>query len=429
MLLKIFSSSLYVLHTKALLTFVSPLLTFVGEGPPLPTLTLDRLHSSPPPRTGVGGGIQATEQSPCWAPRHLASPTCGGAGEPADPATCQLTHPRLHSSPCAPTWASVVRGDGACAVKSSSPAQQPAVLAAEFTALYDRCLASGLKARVVLNYAAGRQTFTVSCSFPVPAETSAAAGRRHCRHRRHRRRGRAATAAPADPARASPSTAPLPVVAMPRPATPRPTTPVQSPETTPPPVKKTRKRKNEVKLLRDCGEDSEILLSPPPSRGSLTSPPPSSPTSPPASIQLHYQPAQPSDQSSPEVPELLTLEPASQLLEPALPPEMPAMPPSAAPSPPTPTPMPTSPLQPASRPPASLAPANSSQSSPAGQPQPSPGYTVVFKWCPNCKKSLVDSREFECYTCQDRRYYYEEEWLGDWMVYECLVWMSRIYVF
>jgi hypothetical protein len=37
---------------------------------------------------------------------------------------------------------------------------------------------------------------------------------------------------------------------------------------------------------------------------------------------------------------------------------------------------------------------------------------MVFKWCPSCTKSLVDSREFECYACQDRRYYYEEEWLG-----------------
>ncbi len=60
----------------------------------------------------------------------------------------------------------MVRGDGACALKSSSPAQQPAVIAAEFTALYDRCLGSGLKACVVFNHAAGRQMLTVSCSFP-----------------------------------------------------------------------------------------------------------------------------------------------------------------------------------------------------------------------------------------------------------------------
>jgi hypothetical protein len=66
----------------------------------------------PPPRAGVGGGIQAV-QSPCWAPRHLASPTCGVAGEPAAPARCQLTHLRPYSMPRALTWASVVRGEGA----------------------------------------------------------------------------------------------------------------------------------------------------------------------------------------------------------------------------------------------------------------------------------------------------------------------------
>jgi hypothetical protein len=42
-----------------------------------------------------------------------------------------------------------------------------------------------------------------------------------------------------------------------------------------------------------------------------------------------------------------------------------------------------------------------------------PGYILVFKWCPNCKTSLIDSRDFECYACQDRRYYcslkYKEE--------------------
>jgi ribosomal protein L33 len=35
----------------------------------------------------------------------------------------------------------------------------------------------------------------------------------------------------------------------------------------------------------------------------------------------------------------------------------------------------------------------------------SPGYTLVFKWCPNCNSNLIDSRDFECYACQDRRYY------------------------
>jgi hypothetical protein len=70
----------------------------------------------PPPRAGAGRGIQDAVWSPCRAPRHLASPTCGVAGEPGVPAGSQLAHPRPYNSPCAPTWASVVRGEGLCAV-------------------------------------------------------------------------------------------------------------------------------------------------------------------------------------------------------------------------------------------------------------------------------------------------------------------------
>jgi hypothetical protein len=102
-------------------------------------------------------------------PRHLASPICGVAGQPAMLAGNQLTHPRSYNSPGAPTWASVARGEGACAVKNIRPLQQPAVSAEDFTALYERCLASGLKARVVFSHAAGCQTISVSCTFPVPA--------------------------------------------------------------------------------------------------------------------------------------------------------------------------------------------------------------------------------------------------------------------
>jgi hypothetical protein len=150
----------------------------------------------------------------------------------------QLTHPRSHISPCAPTWASVVRGEGARAAKTSRPSQQPAVIAAEFTALYDQCLASGLRARVVFNHVDGQQTMTVSCSFPAPAETSAATGRRRRRHRRRQRRGRAATGAPDVPAQAAPSTTTVPaVVSMPKPTSPQPGLTVQSPETAPPPLK------------------------------------------------------------------------------------------------------------------------------------------------------------------------------------------------
>jgi hypothetical protein len=173
-------------------------------------------------------------------------------------------------------------------VKTTSPSQQPPVLAADFTALYDRCLASGLKARVVFSHAAGQQILTVSCSFPVTAETSVATGRHRRRHRHRRRRGRAATDAPDAPARTTPSATAPPVV-----STPQPVILTQSPGTAPPPVKKPRKRRNEVELLRDYGESSEILLSPPPSRGSPLFLPPSSPTPPPASVRRISQPAPP----------------------------------------------------------------------------------------------------------------------------------------
>jgi hypothetical protein len=101
------------------------------------------------------------------------------------------------------------------------------------------------------------------------------------------------------------------------------------PKTAPPPVKKPRKRRNEVELLRDCGESNEILLSPPPSRGSPLSPPL------PASSRQPSQPTPPSDHPAPETTELLRLEPASPLLEPTEPPEMPTTPPSTAPPPPS----------------------------------------------------------------------------------------------
>jgi hypothetical protein len=99
-------------------------------------------------------------------------------------------------------WASVARGDAngrvekTTCTESSSP---PAVAAADFLALFKRCMASGLKARMVINHAAGCQAITVTCNLPASAETAPTAGRRRCR----RRRSRAATAAHAVPAQSS----------------------------------------------------------------------------------------------------------------------------------------------------------------------------------------------------------------------------------
>ncbi len=82
---------------------------------------------------------------------------------------------------------------------------QPSVTAADFSALYQRCMASGLKACVTISYVVGCQIFTVTCTLPVPAVIDTTAGR--CR-RRWRRCGRAATAADVKPAQFSPPVAP-----------------------------------------------------------------------------------------------------------------------------------------------------------------------------------------------------------------------------
>jgi hypothetical protein len=197
-------------------------------------------------------------------PPRLPHP--GVAGAPAGPAGSQLTNtntsPRPSTSLGSPTWASVVRGE-ARREKPACPEPQPAVItAADFSALYQRCMASSLKARVIISHAAGCQVLTVSCSIPVPAVTDTAAGRRH---RRRRRRGRATTAACEEPAlpsslpvAAAGGDPPLPALSTPPHTSPTP----PSPEFLTPPAKRTRRRRNEVELLRDHVDDNEMLLSP-----------------------------------------------------------------------------------------------------------------------------------------------------------------------
>ncbi len=125
----------------------------------------------------------AVNQSP---PTPPCLPLLGVAGRRARPAGCQPSTP---SSPCPhtsqgpPTWASVASGE-ACARVEKNTCPGSVVTAAEFSALYERCMASGLKARLVISHAAGCQAITVSCSLPVLAKTAAAAGRRRYRRRR-----------------------------------------------------------------------------------------------------------------------------------------------------------------------------------------------------------------------------------------------------
>jgi hypothetical protein len=74
------------------------------------------------------------------------------------------------------------------------------------------------------------------------------------------------------------------------------------------------------------------------------------------------------------------------------------------------SPSPTCPPAPSAAQPANTAPAATAL---ASRSAPRPGYTLVLIWCPTCKKSLIDNRDYECYMCQERRYYlsleYEEE--------------------
>ncbi len=177
-----------------------------------------------------------------------------------------------------PTWASTVRGaphreDPTC------PRPPPAVCAADVTALYDRCLADRPKACIVISHAAGVQVLTVTCSMPAPAETAAAAGRRHCCHRCRRRRGRTFTAVGIVPAQ---PTNPVATTSAGRLASPLSRAPLPSspPEIVSPPTKKTRRQRNEVELLWDLEPEGEFLLSPlscpatPPSREPTPSLPP-----------------------------------------------------------------------------------------------------------------------------------------------------------
>ncbi len=242
-------------------------------------------------------------------------------------------------------------------MKQSCPEQQPVVIAADFMALFDRCLASGLKARLIFSHAAGHQVLTVTCNLPAPAVNLAAAGKRRRRHRRrHRRRQRRGRAAKAS---ARVSTPPTATPAAPTPAAPSPALgpcPLL-PETAPPPAKRTRKRRNKVELLRDWDESSEFLFSPLPSRS--TSP---SPTPLPAN--LRSQPTPPPNSPQPAPRDSPTLEPVSPLLELPAPPVLPNSPPiSLTPS------LPASPQNVA--PPVNVAPPAADTATTATSPPPS----------------------------------------------------------
>jgi hypothetical protein len=186
-------------------------------------------------------------ESPRLAPRHAASPS-GVVGEPAGQATHQSSNPSpLHPTSLAsplPTWASVIKGSVAASVGEPVYSRSaPSISAADFSALYELCMKSGLKARVAFHHAAGRQTVTVMCTLPASTTSAAPAGKRCRRRCRHTRRGRAAAERDTHmrPQPSSP-TATAPVCDDPPPrSTPTPPPP-SPPVAASPPAKRVRRR-------------------------------------------------------------------------------------------------------------------------------------------------------------------------------------------
>ncbi len=225
---------------SSLLTPVSSLLTPVVVGPPPSTPSPVPPAATPLP-SGVGGRSIDAGRSPRLAPRHAASPS-GVVGEPAGQATRQSSNPSpLHPTSLAsplPTWASVVRGGVAASVGEPVYSRSaPSVSAADFSALYELCMKSGLKALVAFHHAAGRQTVTVTCTLPASTTSAAPAGKR--RRRRHTRRGRAAAERDTHmrPQLSSP-TATAPACDDPPPRS----TPTPPPVAASPPAKRVRRR-------------------------------------------------------------------------------------------------------------------------------------------------------------------------------------------
>jgi hypothetical protein len=167
----------------------------VRTSPPIErgrTLAPPRPTAPPPPSRGGGGSRedQQPRRSPTPPPARTSSPPshaspCPGVDglrrgvlqelsplPPASPATgvaggaCRLAGTqhlpgsRTVSNP-APTWASIVR-DGARANT------KPAVSRQDFLALYERCIDSGLRSRIVIRYQAGSHEISISCRLCTP---------------------------------------------------------------------------------------------------------------------------------------------------------------------------------------------------------------------------------------------------------------------
>ncbi len=186
------ASSLLTLVSSQL-TLVSSLLTLVNLLNPCQfAANLCQFAANPcqmrfsPPAPAVW---QSTHHAPPPPPPRLPHPWV--AGVPVGTAGTQLTHTSScpSTSLSSPTWGSVVKGEARKGIPACPGSQFAVVTAADFSALYQPWVASGLKASVNISHAAGCQVFTVSSNIPAPAVTDTTAGRRRRRHRRRRRRG------------------------------------------------------------------------------------------------------------------------------------------------------------------------------------------------------------------------------------------------
>ena len=208
---------------------------------------------------------------PSLAPRGSAPPPVGrglGAGRPAGTALPR-TPPQYATGngSNSPSWADVVRtgprlSPSPPAATSASPASS-----ADFLALYERCISSGLKTRINMSSSAEVHEVILTCHFP----TATALTRRRRRRRRPRRRGLAVNAAALTrtslpPTLSSPAPS-RPELPPPVPPAPEPLPVDPQPTPSPPPAKRTRKavkRRGEIELLRGVGVEDDFCVSPPP---------------------------------------------------------------------------------------------------------------------------------------------------------------------
>ncbi len=117
------------------------------------------------------------------SPLLLASPFTGVDGRLCREGGIQQQSFPLPANPtlstAAPSWASVVR-DG------TSSGSLPALQREEFFRLYERCVASGLRARVEIRNGSGFQEVTLSCCLQTSSNANVAPRARRRRHRQRR---------------------------------------------------------------------------------------------------------------------------------------------------------------------------------------------------------------------------------------------------